>query len=165
MNLFSRALSVSAAFCLCLVLFSCGGSSMPKPVPDYSLSATPATITLVPGGAAQQVTIGVSAINGMTGVVTVAITGLPSGVVAQPATLSIAPGTTQNVTVTASATAAVGTATLTVTGISGMLSHTSTRDVDRLRAAAGLHADSIAHVAQRHRRGGCLRGEHHRERS
>ena len=92
MNLFSRTFSVSAALCLCLVLLSCGGSSMPKPVSDYSLSATPATITLVPGGAARQVTIGVSAINGMTGAVTVAISGLPGGVVAQPATLSIAPG-------------------------------------------------------------------------
>jgi hypothetical protein len=126
MDLFSRAFGACAAFCVCLVLLSCGGSSMPKPLPDYSISTTPPTITVVPGGAGQQLTVGVLAINGMTGMVTVTVSGLPSGVVAQPATLTIAPGTTQSITFTAAATAMVGTASLTLTGTSGTISHTST---------------------------------------
>jgi hypothetical protein len=126
MNLFSRTFGACAAFGLCLVLLSCSGSSMPKPVPDYSISATPTTIAVVPGGAGQQLTVSLSAINGMTGMVTVTISGLPSGVVAQPGTLTLAPGTMQSVTVTAAATAVAGAATLTLTGTSGMLSHAST---------------------------------------
>ena len=126
MDMFSKAFGACAALSLCLVLLSCGGSSMPKPVPDYSLSANPTTITLVPGGPGQPVTISVSAINGMTGMVTVMISGLPSGVTAQPATLTMAPGAMQSVTITAASSAVAGSATLTLTGTSGMLSHTST---------------------------------------
>ncbi len=70
--------------------------------------------------------ISVSAINGMTGTVTVMISGLPSGVTAQPATLSMAPGAMQSVTITAASSAVAGSATLTLTGTSGMLNHTST---------------------------------------
>jgi hypothetical protein len=56
----------------------------------------------------------------------VAITGLPTGVTASPATLSLTPGTTQSTTLTAAATAATATANVTFTGTSGSLSHAAT---------------------------------------
>jgi hypothetical protein len=92
---------------------------------DFSLSSTPAVIMLVPGGAGQQISVNAVPTNGFTGMVSVAITGLPNGVTAQPAMLTLAPGTAQTVTVTAAAAATAGSAMLTFTGVSGMLSHTA----------------------------------------
>jgi hypothetical protein len=88
--------------------------------------ATPASVALVPGGGGQQISVNAVPANGFTGMVNVAVSGLPSGVTAQPATLSLAPGTAQTVTVTASASAAAGSAMVTLTGTSGALSHSAT---------------------------------------
>jgi len=93
---------------------------------DFSLSATPATITLLPGGTPQQVSINATPVNGFTSIVSVAIRGLPTGVTAQPAMLMLTPGTAQTVALTASAAAMAGSTMLTLTGTSGMLSHSTT---------------------------------------
>jgi hypothetical protein len=55
--------------------------------------------------------------------VSVAITGLPAGVAANPSSLTLAPGAAQTTTLTASASASAGSATVTFTGTSGSLSH------------------------------------------
>ncbi|AEU36373.1 PQQ-binding-like beta-propeller repeat protein [Granulicella mallensis] len=108
---------------LCAALTSCGGK---KAAADFSLSSTPVAITLVPGATGQQVSVTATAANGFSGMVAVAITGLPSGVTAQPATLTLTPGMAQSVIITAAASAMAGNATLTLTGSSGALTHTST---------------------------------------
>ncbi|HEY6248658.1 MAG TPA: hypothetical protein VI685_01790, partial [Candidatus Angelobacter sp.] len=69
-------------------------------------------------------TITVALVNGFTGTVALAASGLPAGV-----TASFSPASTtgtSTLTFTASSTAAAGTATVTVTGTSGTLSHTTT---------------------------------------
>jgi outer membrane protein assembly factor BamB len=110
-----------------LVLTSCGGGgSKPAPMADFSLSATPTTVTLLPGGTTLQISINAVPINGFASMVSVAITGLPSEVTAQPAMLTLTPGTAQTVALTASAAATAGSAMLTLTATSGMLSHTTT---------------------------------------
>ncbi len=114
------------AFLFCLMLMSCGGSSKPAAAGDFTLTATPSTVALVQSGTGQQVSVSATATNGFAGTVTVAITGLPNGVIAQPATLILTPGTAQTVTITATGNAATGNATLTLTGTSGALSHTAT---------------------------------------
>jgi len=115
-----------SSFIACLLLVSCNSSPKPpEPPADFSLSSTPATITLVPGGPPQQISVNATAANSFTGTVAVAITGLPSGVTAQPSTLMLTPGTAQNVAITAAPATAGGSATLTFTGTSGALSHTS----------------------------------------
>ncbi|MBB6144909.1 hypothetical protein HNQ77_002865 [Silvibacterium bohemicum] len=117
---------------LCLILTACGGSSKstqtspPAPAADFSLTASPATAALVLGGAGQAISVNAVAANGFTGTVVVAISGLPTGVTASPATLSLTPGTAQNVTLTAGATAVAGTATITLSGVSGTLGHSAT---------------------------------------
>jgi hypothetical protein len=129
MGAFSKMLVGCSGFLLCLLLLSCSGASKPA-VPategDFSLISTPASITLVPGGVGQQISVNATPANGFAGMVTVAITGLPTGVTAQPTSLTLTPGTAQNVTVTPAANAAAGSATLTLTGTSGTLSHSST---------------------------------------
>ena len=64
--------------------------------------------------------------NGFASTVSVAITGLPSGVTAQPSMLTLIPGTPQAVTLAASPAASPGNAMLTLTATSGMLTHTAT---------------------------------------
>jgi hypothetical protein len=126
MGFFSRALAVGISFLLCLFLMACGGGSKTTVAADFALGLMPGSLTLVPGGATQQISVDAVAANGFRGVVTVAITGLPAGVTAQPATLTLTPGIAQNVTVTAAATVTAGSGTLTLTGTSGTLSHSAT---------------------------------------
>jgi hypothetical protein len=126
MGLFSKALGVRSSLLFCLAMMSCGGGSKPAPEGDFSLALTPTAITLIPGGAGQQVSVNATPANGFTGTVTVAVTGFPTGVTAQPAILTLTPGAAQNITVTAATTAAAGSPTLTLTGTSGALSHSAT---------------------------------------
>lgn len=99
---------------------------MPAAAGDFTLTATPASLSLVPGGAGQQISVNAVPANGFMGMVNVSIAGLPAGVTAQPATLSLIPGTAQTVTVTAAANAAAGSVMVTFTGTSGALSHSAT---------------------------------------
>jgi outer membrane protein assembly factor BamB len=124
MNQFSKVAGVAFSLFLCLALMSCGGSSKPPaPAADFSLAATPGTISIVAGGAAQQISVVANPANGFTAMVSVAITGLPAGVTASPATLTLAPGTAQSIKITAAASTVAASATLTLTGISGTLTH------------------------------------------
>jgi len=125
MSVLLKAVIRCSGFLFLLTLISCGGSSKPAAEGDFTLSSMPAAITLVPGGTGQQVSVNAIPANGFMGTVTVTISGLPTGVSAQPATLTLTPGTAQNVTVTASASTTVGGATVTLTGTSGALSHSA----------------------------------------
>ena len=100
--------------------------SAAPPPPEFSLTVSPTSLTLVAGTSGSQVSVLATAVNSFSGTVAVAITGLPSGVTASPATLSLTPGTAQNVTLTAASAAAPGSPTVTFTGTSGTLSHSAT---------------------------------------
>ncbi|AXC16005.1 hypothetical protein ACPOL_6795 (plasmid) [Acidisarcina polymorpha] len=125
----------ATALCLsavCLGLLSCSGSShptTPPPVtpatPDFSLAATPATVTLTSGATGTAISVAAAALNGFTGPVAVTASGLPAGVTFTPATVSLTPGAAQTMTLTAASTAGAGAATITLTGTSGTLSHTA----------------------------------------
>jgi hypothetical protein len=123
---FSKVPGACLVCLFCVVLTSCGGGSKTVLEQDFSLSSTPTTVTLVPGGMGQQISVNATSINGFTGMVSVAITGLPSNVTAQPAMLTLTPGTAQTLTLTAGAAAAAGSVMITLTGTSGALSHTAT---------------------------------------
>jgi uncharacterized protein with FMN-binding domain len=91
------------------------------PAPNFSLSATPYTLTQGGNGTS---TITVTGQNGFTGSVALSVSGLPSGVTASafnPANTT----STSVLTLTASSTAATGTYSATITGTSGMLTHTA----------------------------------------
>jgi len=103
------------------VTFPAGGGSPP---PDFALSVSPTSRTVnAPGGTATY-TVTIAPINGFTDPVTLSVSGNPSGTTASfspnPATsfstLSVVvPGSTPK-----------GTYTLTITGVSGALTHTAT---------------------------------------
>jgi arylsulfate sulfotransferase len=93
---------------------------------DFTLAIVPASVTITPGGAAQNVTVTASPVNGFTGNVSVTVGALPSGVTATPVTLSMAPGGLQQISVAATPAAAAGSATISLQAISGSLSHSIT---------------------------------------
>ncbi len=113
-----------------VALFACGcggGSpqqSPPPPTPDFTLTANPATVILVPGNGTA-VSVSATAVNGFSSQVSVQVNGLPAGVSATPASFTLIPGTPQNVLLSAAASASVSTATATFTGVSGSLNHTA----------------------------------------
>ncbi len=95
------------------------------PAADFTLSVSPSSQSLTAGGAGSQVMLLATASNGFTGTVTVTPSGLPAGVTASPAPLSLSPGVSQGITLVAGSSAVAGSANVTFTGISGGLSHTA----------------------------------------
>ncbi len=92
---------------------------------DFSLSISPTSRTLrTPGSTTFTVTV--NRLNGFTGSVTLGVSGLPTGFLAQPPSLRTpTTGTSSTLTITAPKTSR-RTVTLTVTGTSGSLTHTKT---------------------------------------
>ncbi len=98
-------------------------TAAPPPPADFSLSVTPSSQTLTGGGTGAQIAVLATPANGFAGTVSVTLTGLPSGVTASPASLTLTPGTPQTVSLLAAASAAAGSATLSFTGTAGTLTH------------------------------------------
>jgi hypothetical protein len=124
-----------------LSMMACGGgtttqlapNATPPPTsastPDFTLSVTPATVTLTQGGAPQSATISIAAKNSFSGTVQVTLSDLPSGVATNPASpLQIATSTSATATVLIGASIATppGSATITARATSGSLSHAAT---------------------------------------
>jgi cellulase/cellobiase CelA1 len=91
--------------------------------PNFALSAAPASVSVAQGGTGAS-TITVAPSGGFAGSVALSASGLPAGVTAafNPASTT----GTSALTFTASSTATIGTSTITVTGVSGTLTHTTT---------------------------------------
>lgn len=96
------------------------------PAPDFSLALNPPALTLTAGGLGQQTSVTATALNGFTGTVAISLSGLPIGVTSSPSTLNLAPGVPQTIMFTSAANAVLGPSTITITGQSGLLSHSST---------------------------------------
>ena len=96
-----------------------------RPTPDYSLSASPASQTVVQGsGTSYSVTVTPS--GGFTGTVTFSASGLPVGATASFNPTSVTTSGSSTMSVATVSTTPTGTFTLTITGTSGTLSHTTT---------------------------------------
>jgi len=93
------------------------------PAPSFTLARSASTLSITQGASGTD-TITVGAVNGFTGSVTLAASGLPTGVTASFGTN---PTTTSSVlTLKAGTSATAGTSTVTVTGASGSLTATTT---------------------------------------
>ena len=106
----------------------------------FTLSANPATVS-VPQGGNNTSTITVNPSNGFTGSVSLAASGLPSGVTASFNPASATPTTSSVLTLTATSSAATGgPTTVTVTGTSGALTQTTTVGVTVTTAASASYS-------------------------
>jgi hypothetical protein len=93
-----------------------------NPAPDFSLSASPASLTVTQGFSGTS-TITETDLNGYAGIVSLSASGLPAGVTANFNPVNTTG--TSTLTLTASGSAATGTATVTITGTDGTLTHTT----------------------------------------
>ena len=92
--------------------------------PSFTLASSPSSVTITQGASGGTSTITVNDLGGFSGSVTLAASGLPSGVTAAFGTNPTT--STSTLTLTASSTATTGTATVTITGTSGSLTATTT---------------------------------------
>jgi beta-glucosidase len=93
--------------------------------PDFSISATPSSQT-VTAGSQTTYSVTISALNGFTGSVALAASGLPSGATASFSPTSISGSGTSTLTVSTSTSTPAASSTLTIKGTSGSLSHSAT---------------------------------------
>ena len=103
-------------------LLGCAGGTQS----EFILEVVPSTITVVPGGAQQTLSVGVSEVTGIRGSITVTVGSLPAGVTATPASLSLPPASLGQFSISASSTAIPGTANFALTGTSGGVIHAAT---------------------------------------
>jgi subtilisin family serine protease len=100
-----------------------GSTPPPPPGPDFSLSASPASQTVIQG-ASTSYTVTITRTGGFTGAVTLSAAGLPAG-----ATASFNPnnttGTSSTMSVATSTTTPTGSYPVTITGTSGTLSRST----------------------------------------
>jgi hypothetical protein len=90
--------------------------------PSYSLSVTPAILSVVQGGAGSA-SIALTPLNGFSGKVTLSVSGLPAGVAA--AFSAGAESGTSTITLSAASAAALGSANVTITAASGAITKTA----------------------------------------
>ena len=115
MNSHYRSLVLSL---LAAILCSCGGGGQPSHGPGFSISATPATLVVVPGGS-NSVTVTVSPSGGFTGIVNVTVSNVPAGVTVAPNPIQFSISSSpvsQPITVSATFDAQVHDTTLALTG-------------------------------------------------
>jgi hypothetical protein len=93
-------------------------------VPDFSISATPSSQGVVAGGSTTY-TVNVSALDGFSGNVSLSASGLPTGSSAGFNPTSIATSGSSTLTITTSGSTPTGSYTVTITGTSGGLTHTT----------------------------------------
>ena len=108
------------------ILAGCAATSVvPAVKPDFSLTSSPASITLTAGGGAQTVSLSATALNKFAGTVQITLSGVPPGVTATPTSLTLTPGTPQQVSFAAAASASPTTATVEFTGTAAGMTHSS----------------------------------------
>jgi hypothetical protein len=104
-------------------------SFVPETLPGFSLSGTPATQLVVPGGTATY-TISASSFNGFSGSIDLSASGMPIGcgpVVFSPASIG---GGAGSATMSVPACSTPGNFTITLTGTSGSLTDTTSVSLD-----------------------------------
>jgi len=96
-------------------------------VPNFSISATPASTTLAAGGSTTYLAT-VSPINGFSGAVALTVSGCPASSTCTLSSTSVTlpPARTSTLTVQTSSTTPGGTYTVTITGTSGSTAHSAT---------------------------------------
>jgi probable HAF family extracellular repeat protein len=96
-----------------------------RPAPSFSISALPASLSIAQGSAGTSLII-TKALNGFAGDISLEQSGAPKDTSITFMPTAVSAGGMSRMQITVGAGAAVGTYTVTVTGKSGVLSHTTT---------------------------------------
>jgi hypothetical protein len=132
---FRQRVPISMLFLVPVVCTGCGGSGgssanvqPPPPSPaDFSIALSSSSLSLSQGATGPPLTVSVAGQNGFTGAVQVTLTGLPNGVVSNPASpFNITSGVNAVFVLGASTNTATGNFMITAQASSGSLSHSAT---------------------------------------
>ena len=93
--------------------------------PDFTISVSPTSLNVARGSSGSY-TVTISAVNSFTGTVSLSVSGLGSRVTGTFSPTSITGSGTSRLTVTAARNASRGARTITITGVSGSLNHSTT---------------------------------------
>lgn len=102
--------------------------SILQPPQDFSLAATPSTVTLS-GGASQQVSVAVQSANGFNAPVSVTATSSRNDITVTPSTLTISPGAPQTITISAAPNAQGGSASIQLSGTAAPVAGARTANI------------------------------------
>jgi hypothetical protein len=94
------------------------------PTPDFTVTATPPSQTLTPGGSTTY-TVTTMAVGGFSGTVSFSVSGLPTGATASFNPSTVTESSSSVLTVNTTSGTPAGSSALTVTAISGSLVHTA----------------------------------------
>ncbi|MFL5431605.1 MAG: hypothetical protein ACJ79M_18450, partial [Myxococcales bacterium] len=101
-------------------------NAQPPPADDFSIGASPTSVTVLQGNTAPDVTISTAITNGVSQAVTLSATGLPAGATATFTPASISSGGSSTLSIATSTTTPGGTYTITVTGTGTAATHSTT---------------------------------------
>src|SRR4029077_7492527 len=118
-----KAIAVATGFTQSAVGSAAYVISAPPP-PDFSVAATPASQSVTPGGNITY-TVTVGSLNGFGGVVTLSLSGQPTGATPVFSPAAVTDSGTSTLTVSTTTATAAGTYPLTITGTSGSVTHTA----------------------------------------
>ena len=122
-----------------------------NPAPDFSIGASPSSKSAVQGGNAPY-TVSVTALNGFTDTVNLSVSGLPSGATAAFVPTSISGSGPSTLTVKTAGNTPIGSYTLTITGMTASLTHSTSATL--VVTSAGDFALSAAPTSVQIPRGG-----------
>jgi hypothetical protein len=99
-------------------------TNTPPPPPDFTLTVTPSSQSISPGGSTSY-SLSTTAVSGFAGSIALSVTGLPSGASASFSPASITGAGSSTLFLATTSSVSPGTFSLTITGTSGSLSHSS----------------------------------------
>ena len=110
--------------------------------PDFSVAASPSSQTVTEGGSTSY-TVTVTALPGFTGSIALSVAGLPAGTTGSFSPATIATSGTSTLTVATAASTPAGGSTLTITGVSGSLTHSTSAILDVSTSGSSTNVISI----------------------
>jgi hypothetical protein len=128
-----RFIFASVFLAVLFTAMSCGGggnnsSGQTSSTPDFSLSVNPPSGSLSQGGSVV-VTLSAASTGGFSSQIDVTVSGVPGGITVSPASITLSPGTAQQVTFSASPLLTTANQTVTFAGASGSLTHNTQFDL------------------------------------
>jgi hypothetical protein len=103
-----------------------GGTQPPPPQPDFTIGLSTTTVSITQGSSSAPLSVSVTGLNGFSGSVQVTLSGVPAGVISNPASpFSVSTGQAVSVVIGASPNAATGQFTMSAQATSGSLSHSA----------------------------------------
>jgi len=118
-----------------------------NPTPNFALSVTPGTQTLTPGGNTTY-TVNTSATNGFTGSITLSASGLPANTTGAFSPASVSVGSSSTLTITTTSSTSTGSFPLTITGMSGSLTNTTSAVLEVTATSGSGNPISIDFVGE-----------------